>query len=232
MINKNLIKASIGVKKEIEVLDKSIFWKEFKKASNNILAVSPKNYCKESGCAFKLNDDNRKVVKTILRYFCGDENFDEYKLVKNKASLSKGLFISGDLGVGKTKLFEIIKATGVELYKQYGFKKTLFKNISCVSFVAAYMVSSQRKHLEFNLSSFYKNRLVIDDLGVENKAFNSYELLEQLLFERHRYEALTFITTNISMTNVLERYGSRIADRIPQMCNIITWKGESFRHNI
>ena len=83
-----------------------------------------------------------------------------------------------------------------------------------------------------NLSSFYKNRLIIDDLGVENKAFNSYELLEQLLFERHRYEALTFITTNISMTNVLERYGSRIADRIPQMCNIITWKGESFRHNI
>ena len=148
-----------------------------------------------------------------------------------EASLSKGLLISGTVGVGKTLLFEIIQKAGRELYKKCGYKRTLFRNISCASFVSMYMTTSKYNHLDFDLKSFQKNKLYIDDLGVETLAFNQYELLEQVLFERYRNRALTFITTNLTMTEILKRYGERIGDRLPQMCNIINWNGKSLRHD-
>lgn len=231
MNKKNIIQEVVGVDKKIEAIEKNILWEEFKKASNEILKTKPEDYCKESKCAFKINDFNREVVFTILRYFAGEEDFDKNGIIKNKSSLTKGLFVSGEIGVGKSKLFEILSKAGRELIKKYGYARMHFRTVSCISMVSGYMLSTKKDHLEFNIKSFYKGKINFDDLGSENKAFNSYELMEEVLFERHRANSLTIITTNLSMTNILDRYGSRIADRIPEMCNILVWKGESLRHD-
>ena len=90
----------------------------------------------------------------------------------------------------------------------------------------------KRQHLSFNLESYYKGSLLIDDLGVEKLAFNSYELMEQILFERYRNNALTFMTTNLKPGEIGERYGSRIDDRLQEMFNIIKWEGASFREGL
>ncbi|TDQ27672.1 P-loop NTPase family protein [Tenacibaculum caenipelagi] len=230
MNKKCIIQEVVGVDKEIVSIDKNILWNEFKKASNEILETKPEDYCKESKCAFKINDFNREIVFTILRYFAGDENFDKNGIIKNKPSLVKGLFISGEIGVGKSKLFEILSKAGRELIKKHRYARMHFRTVSCISMVSGYMLSSKKDHLDFNIKSFYKGKINFDDLGAEKKAFNSYELMEEVLFERHKGKSLTIITTNLSMSNILERYGSRIADRIPEMCNILVWKGESLRH--
>ncbi|WP_272152140.1 ATP-binding protein [Tenacibaculum aiptasiae] len=218
MIPKDVLK-KIQTKKNIESISKKDFWLEFEKSSIEVL----------EGTKFKFNEDNTKVVNTILRYFSGSKDFNEYGIIKNKACLSKGLLVSGNIGVGKTILFKAIQKAGRELCKK-GYKRAHFKNISCGSFVSLYMSSTRYNSLDFNLKTFEKNKLYIDDLGVETLAFNQYELMEQVLFERYSNKALTFITTNLKMTEILSRYGERVADRLPEMCNIITWNGKSLRH--
>lgn len=222
-------KKSIGSEREVEIISKTHLWKTFQEVANEKLFIKVDDYCKDSNCAFKFTEENKRIVLTILRYFSGSEEFNEYGVIKNTASLHKGLFISGDLGVGKSLLFEILSETGKRLFKKYGFKRMLFRTISCGNFVTLYMASTKSNTLDFDLTSFEKNKLYIDDLGVEKMAFNKYELLEQVLFERYRNNALTFITTNLDPVEVEKRYGSRIGDRLPEMCNIIIWNGNSLR---
>ena len=219
MIPNDVLK-KIRTDKPIESISKKVLWHEFLKVSNEVLDNKD----------FVLSDENTEVVQTVLRYFSGSDDFNEYGVIKNKASLSKGLLISGNVGVGKTLLFEIIQKAGKELYRKTGYKRTLFRNISCGNFVTLFMTSTKYNSLDFDLKAFEKNTLYIDDLGVEPLAFNQYELMEQILFERYRNKALTFLTTNLKMTEILSRYGERVADRLPEMCNIINWNGKSLRH--
>lgn len=217
MIPNDVLK-KIRVENSIESINKKVFWTEFEKSSKETL----------EGEKFRFTEENTKVVTTILRYFSGSEDFNEYGVIKNKACLSKGLLVSGNIGVGKTLLFKTIQKAGRELCKK-GYKRAHFKNISCGNFVSLYMTSTKYNSLDFNLKTFEKNKLYIDDLGIETLAFNQYELMEQVLFERYSNRALTFITTNLKMSEILSRYGERVADRLPEMCNIIIWKGKSLR---
>ncbi|CAA0230157.1 P-loop NTPase family protein [Tenacibaculum maritimum] len=221
MIASKDFKKVIGSAPAIPTISKEILWDEFAKAG----------VIEMKGEKFLVNDDNRKNIQTILRYFAGSEDFKDLGTIKNKPSLSKGLLITGDIGVGKTLMFDILQRAGKDIYKKYNNNRLLFRNISCGNFVNLFMTSTKfSSNLDFNLPSYYKNKLYIDDLGIEPLAFNQYELLESVLFERHRNNALTFITTNLTMTEILKRYGSRIGDRLPQMCNIINWKGKSLRN--
>ena len=183
----------------------------------------------------RINEDNQKIIRTIIDYFCGNENFDQYKIVRNKADVNKGLLMFGGNGVGKTLLFKIIQSAGREIITKEGYKKTHFRNISCGNFVSLFMTSTSQRFestLSFDLKNFYKGSLYIDDLGAEQLAFNKYELLEEVLFERYRNQALTFITTNLSPSEIENRYGKRIGDRLPEMFNIIKWDGKSFREEL
>jgi len=200
-------------KKPELVLTNEIVWKLFKKHKPN---------------DFILDVRNEKTIYTILRYFLKNENFNEFEQVKNQPCLNKGLLVYGDYGVGKTQLFSILNEMGRELL-HYGCKDFWFTMISAGSFVENYMRSTQNKESNFVLSNYYKGKLYIDDLGKEKKAFNRDEILEELLFERNRIGGKTFVTTNLTPIEISEKYGPRIGDRLPEMFNIISWHGESFR---
>ena len=86
-----------------------------------------------------------------------------------------------------------------------------------------------REKTGFELEFYYKGYLYIDDLGLEKKAFNSQEIMGQLLFERNRIGSITFVTTNMKPSEIAQRYGDHIGDRLPEMFNIIKWDGPSRR---
>ena len=176
---------------------------------------------------FIIDGSNEDLIYTILLYFLKDQNFNKYNIVKNFPSLNKGLLIYGDLGVGKTELFKIIRCIGKDLCK-YNFYDFWFRQISAGSFVEDYMASSRLDTI-FSLEDFYKGKLYIDDLGYEKKAFNKDEVLGDLLFERNRLQSITFVTTNFTPKELSDKYGQRIGDRLPEMFNILSWRGESFR---
>lgn len=149
-------------------------------------------------------------------------------MIKNDASLDKGILLYGNLGVGKSMLFEIFHGMGKYLYKLNN-RDFWFPKISTGSFVDQYMNSLKENSSTFNLDAYRRGNLYIDDLGFEKKAFNNHELIGELLFERYRNNALTFVTTNLSPKEISGRYGARIGDRLAEMFNIIKWEGESLR---
>ncbi len=193
---------------------KSFIWKLFNR-------LKPEGY--------RLNEANKKIILTLLPYFIKLPTFNEHKLIKNQASLDKGILLYGDLGVGKSMLFEILHDMGKCLF-ELNNRDFWFPKISTGSFVYQYMNSFKDNFSTFNLDAYRRGNLYIDDLGFEKKAFNNHEVIGELLFERYRNNALTFVTTNLSPKEISERYGARIGDRLAEMFNIIKWEGESFRH--
>lgn len=175
-----------------------------------------------------------KVIITLNRYMIGYPNFNEYGLIKNSdASLKKGILVHGDFGVGKTMYFKIISNINQDIFNEYGVGPLGFTSISAPWFVNAYMSAnasaSSRKNTQFDLEYYQKDLLYIDDLGAEHLCFNSFELLSDVLFERHKNNAKTYVTTNYPPSKLSARYGERIGDRLPEMFNIIKWSGESYR---
>src|SRR5690606_33574143 len=184
------------------------------------------NYTPED---YIIDERNEKIIRTLMRYFRGSEDFNDDGLILSKPDLKKGILIFGDYGIGKTMLFNILNIAGDDLFKNNGFLRMRFKSISSVSFVEDYMKSAKVDNSTFDLKNYQFRPLYIDDLGFEKKAFLSFELLAELLFERNRNKAKTYVTTNKSPKELAERYGSLIGDRLPEMFNIIKWEGESFR---
>lgn len=226
-VTKALSEAKYQEKKFVGKKVKKIFWYEFLKQANQLVKL------RDPRKEFIIQGNNEKILKTILRYFCNDKNFNEYDVIISDASLNKGLLVYGDYGVGKSLLFEAIHLAGKELFVKYNIKDFWFNTISAGSFTETYMkeVSKKEKNAETNfaIEDFYKGRLYIDDLGFEKKAFNKTELFAEILFERNRALKPTFITTNLTPTEIMERYGERIGDRIDEMCNVIKWSGDSLR---
>ena len=194
-------------------IDKKLIWNLFKK---------------HKPTDFIINDTNEQIIFTILLYFLKDPSFNKYNIIKNQAAHEKGLLIYGDYGVGKTELFKILRNIGRDLSKFNCFD-FWFPEISAGSFVDEYMASTSKMDTNFSLEKFYGGKLYIDDLGYERKAFNRDEILGDILFERYRKGCKTFVTTNLTPTALSEKYGERIGDRLLEMFNIITWRGESFR---
>ena len=112
---------------------------------------------------------------------------------------------------------------------RFNYKGLWFSKISCGSFVDDYMREVINDESTFELRNYYKGVLYIDDLGFEKLAFNKTEIIGDILFEREKLGSRTFITTNLKPSEITQRYGDRIGDRLPAMFNIINWKGKSFR---
>ncbi|PRX42490.1 P-loop NTPase family protein [Salegentibacter salegens] len=207
----------IRLSKPAPLINKQLFWHLFLKQ----VALQKID--------FKIEKHNEKIVYCVFRYFLQMENFNEYGIIKNKASLSKGLLVYGDYGVGKSTLFDLIHEVGKEIIKTFHIAQLWFPRISAISMVTQYHQSHKDPSSTFVLQDNYKAKLFIDDLGKEEKAFNREELIEKVLFERHRRKRKTFVTTNDTPSAIAKRYGAHIGDRLPEMFNIIKWEGGSWR---
>ena len=130
---------------------------------------------------------------------------------------SKGLLLFGPNGTGKT--------TALRPYS-----KTMWA-IGSIP-----LANEVQNHGRQYLDKFSMHNMIIDDLGREPLTVKSYgdevSVIHDLIFIR--YQAfqrgyMTHITTNLSFTEIEERYGVPIADRIKEMCSVIEFKGESLR---
>lgn len=152
---------------------------------------------------------------------------DYFRIFPN---VDKGLLVYGSLGVGKSMFFRIIRSMAYELVKDHAYQGLWFSECTAPWLVSERMASVQDGYVgSFDISSYHRGRLYIDDLGAEQLCFNKYELLEEILFQRHRNEALTMVTTNLTPEEIGKRYGARVFDRLSEMFHIVKWEGKSKR---
>lgn len=177
--------------------------------------------CKKVWCAignrltngrYEVDENLKEPITEILKWCIMDESF--------KGDLQKGLLLSGEIGCGKTLTLKIF----VEFMK---YANKIVAQYSAIEIVEIFKSKEGKDRL-------FVSPLFIDDLGTEQVEINNYGTKEAPIYEifNRRYldrRFLMFITTNLKPSQMEERYGDRVRDRIKEMFNVMPIKGESRR---
>lgn len=165
--------------------------------------------------------DNPQVFKAILEY--GAKIIDK--------SNYKGLFLKGDVGIGKSFGAEILA---------WKFKMPVIRPDVILSRYKDF--NGNLLQLEYNLilsgagGMGYPCDIVLDELGKNDDARNYGEavsLMAEVMDMRYRafirYGVKTIVTTNLTDTELKQRYGLRIDDRLNEMFYFRSVSGKSLR---
>ncbi len=130
------------------------------------------------------------------------------------------LFITGKVGVGKTRL---ASAIGSEAIRN--------SMLVCYSGVSALLDSLQNRFFNSDEEqAAYRTRrefietadmLIVDDLGVENYTDRRFESLISLLDARSGDGRKTVVTSNLGLADIADIYGERLASRFIDRDNTI-----------
>lgn len=166
------------------------------------------------GDHFKIYEEDREILLKLSNYFIRDnENCKKFGL-----DLNKGILLSGPVGCGKTSLMKLMKFI--------------------LPFQRPYEVISTRNivfgfnHIGFKTVEDYGNSgyFCFDDLGIEPRGRyfgKDCEVLGEILLSRYelfqRHKVKTHVTTNLSATELEERYGQRVRSRMRELFNLLAF---------
>lgn len=186
-----------------------------------------KIYFEEKNKNFVVDEKNRTFLNLICKYFAKDRSFE----TDHRGDLSKGLFIIGPNGTGKSSSLRIMQL----ISRKYNLQSLWFPIIETYKVVENYNTD---RHKDFVLENYSKGKYLFDDLGAEPEASNTYVFGKKDIFTgimQSRYDAfirkgtITHITSNLYVADVKARYGSRVEDRFYEMFNILELDGDSRR---
>ena len=186
------------------------------KRSLNTSEVSQDSIDKQIRAVTSWLFDKGITARDIDIFNCMVRYISEYKL----ECRSKGLFLFGSVGTGKSFAAKVIaSANKIHFY-------------TCRELELKYEKSGDH----FRVMMSERKDIVIDDLGTEserNDYGTKFELMERGLDERHRlfeqFGTRTIITSNMSGEDIEKRYSSRIYSRIRQMCECVNAAGKDLR---
>lgn len=141
----------------------------------------------------------------------------------------KNLLFTGKTGLGKTFLLNCLakaildKGCTVLKVTSYNLFEHLFQSV---------ISSSGEDSLMMKESIFEVDTLIIDDLGTETRRNNfTAEELFNILNERYLNQKHTFLSTNLSLTDLREYYSDRVTSRLFDTQNtiILRFMGQDIR---
>lgn len=163
-------------------------------------------FCKQEIDPFFLSDEEKKVYQDFSDYLKGVGEFDQ----------SKGVFVRGVVGCGKTIMFRMAQ-------RYSGTVRRKFKMVNAETIVCNFESKS-------SIDRFFIDEWCFDDLGTEDKANNygkGVEIFKRLIESRYdlwkNYGVRTHFTSNVSNDIILERYGERAYERLKEMCNVVKY---------
>lgn len=166
------------------------------------------------------------VVANALEHYgfkkdvAGSEFYNAVKAVVTAHNNMRGLFISGNVGCGKTQLMKALAQWNRASVSRWVYVKD----------------ASRIAHLKNTPDFFYTNNIYLDDIGCEEKLKeygNTIDVVGDFIQLYHQFgKGTLFATTNLSSAKLNERYDSRVVDRLLDMCVVYNMKGESKRKRI
>ncbi len=141
-----------------------------------------------------------------------------------------GFLLIGRAGVGKTYVLNAIMNDIL--------KAAYIHRVSLVKLISYYPVGYLIYKLRTKKDGIDYERclnaqfLFLDDLGVENTTDFAREHFFTILDLRCQKRKPTFISTNLSLNELNQKYGERITSRLKEMCAIIEIKGSDKRSEI
>ena len=180
--------------------------------------------CEAESIPFVIDEANKPVIELLTWYFTDDPRFEEFD---PSYSLSKGLYLFGGVGVGKTHMMKLFRC----------MQKHMFRMVDCTDISAEY-----KKEGEDGIAKYFTDHPVqrhnywnhekcgfcFDDLGVESDGRyfgNQVNVMERIIEKRyrHRDSLVTHIISNLTVKQVEDRYGVRIRERCREMFNVVVF---------
>lgn len=149
----------------------------------------------------------------------------------------KGIWLWGTYGTGKSTIIQILKtydtlSSGLSVG---GYPVGGFRIESASTAAAQYQMKGPDALNPYTYNNGNPTTMAFDELGRETlpaKHFGTDLNVMQYIFQcryEFRTEALTHVTTNMSLKDTQLKYGPYIADRINELFNVIEIKGNSRR---
>lgn len=205
------------------IIDRMVKNKHLTVRSAESLSWGERGYCQAL-----FSEVFRRVDTTFARY----EHLPEYDVVVDwmTDTRGKGLLLIGDCGRGKS-----IIATGV-VPVLLAMQDKHSTPVHADDFAKPYPFARSTEGYEpsmANMDYLIRCRFpIIDELGVEtaiNEWGERYEGFNRIVNSAERYLKPLFISTNLSTTQLLARYGERTLDRLSHLCRVVEFKGDSLR---
>lgn len=183
---------------------------------------------------FILDENNSVLFELLCKYFGNDIGF--YSLAISMGvespSLSKGIFLAGNFGVGKTWF--------MRLFQQNQRQVFVVKN--CKDIANEFEEFGEKSMAEYeaviknpvnDAAAFFQpfSGLCLDDIGTEDIKThygNKKNVIGDLIEKRYEIKAsgvFLHATTNLTALQIKEFYGQRITSRMREMFNFIELKG-------
>jgi DNA replication protein DnaC len=196
---------------------------------------------KDSG--FQITKSTNYLYKLLVQYFTGDSEFEKQLLPGSEkfGSLSKGLFLIGPTGHGKTFLLKYVFKILTSRY----FRKNSYRIFNYMDILDCYANEGGKTLNEFKSLISHQggirrdktNVLLIDDLLSQENTVNYFqnkkELADVLIAMRYevyqKEKKLTHITTNHYANELKELLDDRSISRISEMFNIIEFVDKDWR---
>ncbi len=186
---------------------------------------------------FCIDDSNRFVYENMVRWLHADTEFkclspDDRSIIPG--DITKGIYIAGNTGTGKTWCVEIMSA----YCRMLNIKTMIGGQEYAMAWtnIRADVISN-----EFQQTGDYFNRaktpnLCIQDLGSESPETiymgNRMNVLRSVLeYRGDRNDKITLVTSNLPMVHkaFTDKYGDRVASRMREMCNYFELTGQDRR---
>lgn len=178
--------------------------------------------------SFIIDETNKRLMNDI---FCYAEKRS------GRFDTGKGIWLWGTYGTGKSTIIQILKtydtlSSGLSVG---GYPVGGFRIESASTAAAQYQMKGPDALNPYTYNNGNPTTMAFDELGRETlpaKHFGTDLNVMQYIFQcryEFRTEALTHVTTNMSLKDTQLKYGPYIADRINELFNVIEIKGNSRR---
>lgn len=183
---------------------------------------------------FIIDDGNRFVYENLVRWMFADPSAKANDAAGNEipASLTKGLYISGPTGTGKTVCMKVFSyfAKALSISYDAGVKQQFLD----FNFYRADLICDEYAR-EGDLQKFKQLPILnIEDLGSESKETlymgNRRCVLQSILEARgDSMRQITNVTSNIPINVLYQDYGDRVQSRAFEMWNYYILNGDDRR---
>jgi DNA replication protein DnaC len=180
----------------------------------------------------------KEIIESLpLLFQLNLSTLEEKDVIKEYTLTEKGVYISGNVGTGKTMfiLFLVIQYLKNKWCEE--IKRPSFIFTTTVSLLSQFKkcISNTSEINESDLFTKYSevDILILDDFGGERITEWSYGIFYEIIDFRHSNMKKTLFTSNFNLPKLAERLGDdRIPSRIQEMCEIFEKEGIDFRSKL
>lgn len=194
---------------------------DYKQLKLNLLEMMKEAFYNQSN-KIELSENDKSVLNKVFNWLLG---------IGINENENKGLFLTGNFGVGKSTVCEgIIKF--IEVYYSFrGYTKgcSIPQLILSLKMAELYLNDCEVEINKLKTCSV----LAIDDIGREPKTINNYGTIicpfEDILMTRYMNKKPVILTSNSTLKEIGEKYGYHIYDRLIEMVYELKFEGKSKR---